>query len=323
MVSVAEHHAWSRFLLKIGIESNDDEPYNKHVKPSNTEGVSMSDIHAHVTDHFIVINGVNIHYRDWGDRQLPPVMILHGGGNSLSRTWDHVAAALSDRFRVVVPDLRGNGESSWAPEYSWELILDDTLKLMDALGLGQTVLCGHSMGGRVAYMLASQHPERVTRLVIVEAAPWDPKVQTDEPPIEIYATIEDAVLEAYRRQPYADKDTLRHEVEHGLKQLDDGCWTWRMDTALVSAIRRGRLNPGTKLEWPALAQIRCPTLLIYGAHSMGKMDITAEIGRVISECQLIEVPDASHDLPNENPKEFIRALRTYLTEAPDLSKDNH
>jgi pimeloyl-ACP methyl ester carboxylesterase len=137
----------------------------------------MSSSQAPVTDHFITINGINLHYRDWGDPQLLPLVILHGGGNSISRSWDHVAAALADRFRIIVPDLRGNGESSWASEYSWELILDDTLELMDKLGVRQTVLCGHSMGGRVAYMLASQHPERLTRLVIVEAAPWDPKVQ--------------------------------------------------------------------------------------------------------------------------------------------------
>lgn len=276
----------------------------------------MSSADANATDHFITVNGLNIHYRDWGDPQLPPLVILHGGGNSLSRTWDHVAAALADHFRVIVPDLRGNGESSWAPEYSWQLMLDDTLKLMDGLGVSQTILCGHSMGGRVAYMLASQHPERVTHLVIVEAAPWDPKVRNDDPPIETYATVEDAIAEAYGRQKYADKDTLRHEVEHGLKQLDDGHWTWRMDPALVRAIWRGQLNPGTNLEWPALAQIRCPSVLIYGVHNLGKMELPQEIARVIPNCQLIEIPDAEHDLPNENPAEFIRALRSFLIETP-------
>ena len=274
----------------------------------------MFDTNAHVTDHFLTINGINIHYRNWGDPQLPPLMILHGGGNSISRTWDHIAAALADRFRVIVPDLRGNGESSWAPEYSWQLILDDTLKLMDALCLSQVALRGHSLGGRVAYMLASGHLKRVTHLVIVEAVPWDPKVQTDDPPIEIYGTIDDDVAEAYRRQPYANKDTLRHEVEHGLKQLEDGQWTWRMDPAFHIAALRGQLNPGTKLEWPALAKIECPTALIYGAHSMGKMGTeVTRVTQTIPNCQSIEIPDAAHDLPNENPAEFIRALRRYLT----------
>lgn len=275
----------------------------------------MTFSHAHVTDHFVTINGLNIHYRDWGDPQFPPLVILHGGGNSISRTWDHIAAALADRFRIIVPDLRGNGESSWAPEYSWELILDDALKLTDNLGLRQIVLCGHSLGGRVAYMLASRHPERVTRLGIVEADPDDPKVRTDDPPIEVYETVEDAIAEACRRQPYADKDTLRHEVEHGLKQLEDGRRTWRMDPAFLSAARRGQLNPGTKLEWPAPAQVQCPSVLIYGVHSLGKTGTKVnKIAQAIPNCQLIEIPDAAHDLPNENPKEFIRALREYLTD---------
>lgn len=278
----------------------------------------MSDVNVNVTDHFLEINGLSIHYRDWGDPQLPPLVILHGGGNAISRTWDHIAAALADRFRVIVPDLRGNGESSWAPQYSWQLILDDILKLMDALGLSQVILCGHSLGGRVAYMLASGYPERVTRLVIVEAAPSDPKIRNDDPPIEIYRTIDDAVAEAYRRQSYADKDSLRHEVQHGLKQLEDGQWTWRMDPAFHIAALRGHLNPGTQLEWPALAKIKCPSVLIYGVHSMGKMrtEVT-RIAQTIPNCQSIEIPDAAHDLPNENPEEFIRALRSYLIDAPN------
>jgi pimeloyl-ACP methyl ester carboxylesterase len=281
----------------------------------------MSSTDAHVTDHFIPINSLTIHYRDWGDPKLPPLVILHGSGNALSRSWDHVAAALADRHRVIVPDLRGHGESSWTPvsEYRWQLFLEDSLSLMNALGISQTVLCGHSLGGRVAYMLASQNPERVTRLVIVEADPADPKVRDGDPPIETYATIEDAVAEAYKQQPYADKDTLRHEVEHGLKLREDGQWIWRMDPAMHVAAWRGQLNPGTKLEWPALAKIQCPSVLIYGAHSLGKIGTVETIARAIPNCQLIEIPDAAHDLPNENPAGFIRALRAYLTETPSAT----
>jgi pimeloyl-ACP methyl ester carboxylesterase len=282
----------------------------------------MSSACENVTDHVITINGLNIHYRDWGISHFPPLLILHGSGNAHSHSWDHVAAALADQYRVIVPDLRGHGESSWAPasRYTWQLILEDTLSLMNALGLSQTVLCGHSFGGRVAYMLASQYPERVTRLVIVEADPADPKIREGAPLVETYPTIEEAFVEAYKRQPYADKDTLRHEVEHGLKALEDGRWTWRMDPGVYVAAWRGQLNPGTKLEWPALAQIKCPTALIAGAHSVmkgGSMQIPGiaeKMARAIPNCKLIEIPDASHDLPNENPTSFISALRAYLIE---------
>ena len=178
------------------------------------------------------------------------------------------------------------------------------------------------MGGRFAYMLASRYPERITRLVNVEAHPADPGVSTGDPPpyTDSYATIEDAIVEAYKRQPYADRDSLRHEIEHGLKLREDGRWTWRMDPALRIASWRGQLNPGTRLEWPALAQLQCPLVLIYGVHSLGKRGIAAEIGQRIPNCQLIEIPDAAHDLPNENPAGFIRALRAYLTDTPSVTE---
>ena len=277
----------------------------------------MSDINSNVIDRFLTINGLKIHFREWGTSQLPPLIILHGF-DAHSRSWDHVAAALADHYRVFVPDIRGNGESDWAPEYSWQLFIEDTLGLMNALNLSQAILCGHSMGGRASYMLASRYPERVTKLIIVEAVPDDPKLRDDDPPIEIYETIEEAVAEAYKRQPYADKGTLRHEVEHGLKQLEDGKWKKRLDPNLYIDVWRGRLNPGTELEWPALAKIECPTLLIYGIHSMGKMETeVARMAQTIPNCELIEIPDAAHDLPNENPNEFIRRLHNYLLERPE------
>ena len=77
--------------------------------------VNMSSPYENVTDKFIPMNGLNIHYRDWGISNFPPLVILHGSGNAHSRGWDHVAAALTDQYRVIVPDLRGHGESSWAP----------------------------------------------------------------------------------------------------------------------------------------------------------------------------------------------------------------
>lgn len=273
--------------------------------------------YSNVTDRFLTLNGLNIHFREWGDLQLPPLIILHGF-DAHSRSWDHVAAALTSHYRVIVPDIRGNGESSWAPDYSWQLFIADTLGLMDALGIRQAVLCGHSMGGRTSYMLASQYPERVTKLIIVEAVPDDPRIRNDDPPIEIYDTVEEAVAEAYKRQPYADKDTLRHEVEHGLKQLEDGKWKKKLDPALYTAVWQRKLNPGTELEWPALAKIECSTLLIYGVHSMGKMETEVNrMAQTIPHCTLIEIPNAAHDLPNENPNEFIRGLRSYLVEKPE------
>ncbi len=280
----------------------------------------MSDSSPLVTEHALSINGLTLQYRDWGDPQLPALLILHGLGAN-AHSWDHVAAALANQCRSIVPDLRGHGRSSWAPAYTWQLLLEDALSLITTIGVSQVALCGHSLGGRVAYMLASRYPERITRLVIAEATPLAPPAEDRSgpppaPEIDHYATLDDAVAEAYRRQPYADKATLRHEVEHGLLFGADGRWRWRMDPALQTARWRGQLNPGPVLEWPALRAVRCPSLMLYGIHSI-PVEQAAEVARAIPDCQLVAIRDAAHDLPNENPAGFISALRAFLTASPE------
>lgn len=270
---------------------------------------------AIVIDHTVSINGLTVHYRDWGDPQLPSLLILHGLG-AHAHSWDHIAATLVNRYRVIVPNLRGHGRSSWTAEYTWELFLEDARSLMTAIELPHVALCGHSLGGRLGYMLASRHPELVTRLIIAEAAPL--ALPTDDrsgpppaPEIEHYPTVEDAVAEAYQRQPYADKETLRHEVEHALVLGADRQWTWGMDPALQTAKWRGQLNPGPTLEWPAFDGICCPSLMVYGEHSI-RFEDAAAVAQAIPNCQLVAIPDAAHDLPNENPSGFIKALQAFL-----------
>ncbi len=82
-----------------------------------------------------------------------------------TRDWDAVAAALSDRYRVLALDQRGHGESARPDAYSFELMRDDLARFADALGLD------HSAGGAVAYLFAEEWPERVERLVIEDAPP--------------------------------------------------------------------------------------------------------------------------------------------------------
>ena len=178
------------------------------------------------------------------------------------------------------------------------------------------------MGGRFAYMLASRYPERVTRLVNVEAHPADPGVPTGDPPpyTDSYATIEDAIVEAYKRQPYADKDSLRHEIEHGLKFREDGRWTWRMDPALRNRIMARATQP----RHQAGVAGACSTPVSIGIDLwrpfFGEARNSARDSARIPNCELIEIPDAAHDLPNENPAGFIRALRAYLTDTPSVTE---
>lgn len=102
-----------------------------------------------------------------------PLILLHGFPQN-HRCWEKVAPALAERFDVIVPDLRGYGESD-APEgaaaYAKREMARDIVGLMDALGLERAHVLGHDRGARVAYRLALDAPDRVARLGIIEIVP--------------------------------------------------------------------------------------------------------------------------------------------------------
>jgi pimeloyl-ACP methyl ester carboxylesterase len=113
---------------------------------------------------------VRLAYRVTGAATAPAMVVLHAlglGGSS----WDETAGAFADSYRIYAPDLRGHGDSDRPAAYSFELMRDDVLAFLDALGLDRVVLVGHSMGGSVAFLLVEEHPERVDRLVIEDTPP--------------------------------------------------------------------------------------------------------------------------------------------------------
>ena len=127
--------------------------------------------------HFDV-NGTRIHARVSrglpGDR--PALLLLHGFPQS-HVMWHRVARQLNKDFYLVMPDLRGYGDSSKAPglpdhsNYSKRAMAQDVVEVMDALGVASFYLCGHDRGARVAHRLALDHPSRVQRLCVIDIAP--------------------------------------------------------------------------------------------------------------------------------------------------------
>ena len=105
------------------------------------------------------LRGFRLHYVEWGDPAAPPLVLLHGITGH-ARTWDTLALALADRWRVLALDQRGHGDSEAAPDgdYTVGAMADDLGAFADALGLPTFSLLGLSMGGRVAMGFAGAHP---------------------------------------------------------------------------------------------------------------------------------------------------------------------
>lgn len=270
-----------------------------------------------VLDKTVALNGLRFHYREWGDADARPLVLLHGFTGH-ARSWDTFAAAMCDRFRVLALDRRGHGESDWAFDYRAERMVEDVDAFQRELGLKGFALLGLSMGGRNAYMYAALHPEEVERLVIVDIGPevlaaGSARIQQGVEAPDVFDDPEEAVRAARIANPRPPEDEHRRRVLNNLTQRDDGRWTWRYDKALrMPGGRPPRPDPET--VWPLLARITCPTLLVCGAESdILSPETATRMVRAIPNCRLVEVAGAGHSVPLDNPDGFLAAVRPFLT----------
>jgi pimeloyl-ACP methyl ester carboxylesterase len=271
------------------------------------------------TDRTITLRGLRFHYVDWGQAAAPPVVFLHGITGH-ARTWDDEARLLAERYRVLVLDQRGHGDSDPAPDgdYSDGALLADLVAFADALGLRRCTLVALSLGGRVAINFAGTQPERVERLMIVDIGPEIEPVgrarvgalMAGAP--ERFESVEDAITHMRANAPLYTESMLRHRAQHAVRPLPDGGFTWKYDRALREAIRQGRMRVPADL-WAQWRAITCPTLLVRGALSDILSDETAK--RMVDElpgARLVVVPGAGHTVPGDQPAAFQSLLREFL-----------
>jgi pimeloyl-ACP methyl ester carboxylesterase len=240
----------------------------------------------------------------------PPTLLLHGIGN-YARYWDFFADVVARRLRLIATDARGHGESGQPRgDYAPPEFVADAVAVLDALAIERAVVVGHSMGGTHAIRLAAAHPDRVDRLVVVDAGP-EPlpegaerarRLSLERP--ERFANTEEALAYLRRMSPgYADEvyaNRLRW-----LFRDEDGGLAWRSSrdalASIMSGPRRGDL-------WDALRAIRCPALVVRGTRSnVLSADIAQRMVKTVADGRLIEI-DAGHNVALDRPKELAEAV---------------
>ena len=261
------------------------------------------------------IDGLTFHYCDWGGTGSSLVM-LHGLSGH-ARTWDHTAAALSDRYHVLALDQRGHGDTDWAPEYGLRPMAQDLLGFLDALDLREVTLMGLSMGGLVSFVFAAAHPERVTRMVIMDIGPelasgGSANVASSLAAKDIFSSEDEAFALARIANPRPTDATLRHRVIHNLRQLPDGTLTFKYDKEL-------RHNPRALFDhtqeqlWAAWRALSCPVLLVRGADSDLLAADTAQ--RMLAEnpnVSFASIPDCGHSITLDSPDGLLEVVRPWL-----------
>lgn len=273
-------------------------------------------------DFFTTLNGLQAHYVEWGNPQAPAIVLLHGL-RSYARTWEPVAAALSDQYRLIALDHRGRGDSDWDPagEYFTAAYVRDVEQFADGLGLMHFALIGHSMGGTNAIVYAARHPEQVHLAVIEDIGPGSSastkgaervKRELTETPRE-FPTLAEA--RAYWRsvRPGISEEALQSRMQHTLRQDPGGRWVWKFD---LEGIARARLDPDPARQvdlWPHVAALRCPALVLRGAQSDFLPTRTCE--EMASRQPLLswtEIPGAGHYVHDDNLPGYLAAVRSFL-----------
>jgi pimeloyl-ACP methyl ester carboxylesterase len=265
------------------------------------------------------VNGVTLHYLDWGVAEAPPVVLLHGITGH-ARVWDHLASRLQPGHRVLALDQRGHGDSDPAPDddYGVGTMADDVAAFAGSLRLDRFALVGHSMGGRIAIKYAADHGARLDRLVIIDIGPeivlsglMRVRDMMAQAPERIES--EEWAVEYIRRgNPRQDLDMLRERVRHGLKRLPDGELTWKYAKGLRDMMRAGQRDAVDL--WEPLLRIACPTLVVRGAESdILSADVAKKMTERLPAGRLVEIEGAGHTVPADRPEEFVRQIRAFLS----------
>ncbi len=219
----------------------------------------------------------------------PPLILLHGLAGS-SRWWSRNVPALSGAFRVIAVDLPGSGASPRGHRLDLDAVVDQMAGMMDELGIDRASLIGHSMGGLIAGGLAADHPDRVDRLILVDAA---------------FLSLGEGTV----RSVTGSATTLRWTSPSLLPVLvADGLRSGpgRLTDASVQLLRA---------DWRTkLPQIKAPTLVIWGEHDeICPLAIGQAIVAAIAGSRLVVVAGAAHNPMWERPEAFDREALDFLT----------
>jgi pimeloyl-ACP methyl ester carboxylesterase len=265
-------------------------------------------------DRFVSVNGLRIHYLDWGADGQQPLIMLHGIGR-VAHTFDHVAAHFNKKYHVMAVDMRGHGESEWDPKgaYLVEDYVKDIEGLAGQLRLRNIVLWGNSTGGRVAQVFAGLHPELVAAVISEDVGPERPAQiaqsvtarlkQEDE---KGWASEDELFAQLKAESGGTADEILRAYAHFGSKPRGDGRVIWKRDPNIGNGFIPTEL-------WRFIRQIKSPIIYVLGGQSTIVPPETQEqLKKALPQAQIITMPGLGHYPSEENPPGFLAIVDRFL-----------
>jgi pimeloyl-ACP methyl ester carboxylesterase len=280
------------------------------------------------TSVFLTVNGLRLHHLDWGNKDAPPFVFVHGlGGNA--HAFDGIARRLSDRYHVISTDVRGRGDSDWAKDGAYQMTdyASDLAGIVDALGFQKFILSGTSMGGRISMHYAAAHPERIERLIIVDIGPdseaGSERITRNQANVpESFADLDEAI--AYRARtnpvfatlsPAEQRERIQYDLRPAPSPGGGIRYYWKHDPEW----QRQRVAGGTLSYshlWQELPRFHFPTLLIWGTASDVLSKAQADrIVAALPQGEIVSVTGVGH-APTLNEPQAVAGLERFLGHVP-------
>jgi pimeloyl-ACP methyl ester carboxylesterase len=278
---------------------------------------------------FFFSQGLKLHYLDWGNAGAPLLLLVHGMRDH-ARSWDWVARALRHDWHVIAPDLRGHGDSAWSPDgaYHSPYYLLDFTELVDTLGQEKFTIVAHSLGGNPTARFAALYPQRVRKLVLVDAMgptaqvrarwqklgvvtrtrEWLEKSRTlamTQP--KRFAALEDAVARMAEANTHLSPEQAHHLAIHGAREHADG-YGWKYDPR-IGALLPEDFAIDLDTYW---REITAPTLLCWGTESWTTDPAIDGTSAHFRDCRNATFERAGHWLHHDQLDAFLAALKQFL-----------
>jgi pimeloyl-ACP methyl ester carboxylesterase len=276
---------------------------------------------ARPPSRFLEVNGLQVHLRDEGPHNDPvPIVLLHGTSASL-HTWEGWAQALRGKRRVIRFDLPGFGLTGPNREndYSTEVYVQFVREVMDKLGVQRFVLAGNSLGGQIAWTAAAAMPERVDRLILVDASGYAPETLSTPQTIPLgfklaavpglrllsQYTLPRGVIASSLRAVYGDPSKVTPELVDLYSEI-----TLRQGNR--KALAR-RLQQGYTGDVTLLGRIKVPTLILWGGRDkLVPLESGQRFERDIPGAKLVVFEDLGHVPHEEDPVRTVAEVRRFL-----------
>jgi pimeloyl-ACP methyl ester carboxylesterase len=271
---------------------------------------------AQPADRFVSVNGLRIHYLDWGAADKPPLIMLHGIGR-VAHTFDHIAAHFTSNRHVMAIDMRGHGDSDWDRQgaYLVEDYVKDIEGLAAQLELRNIVIWGNSTGGRVAQVFAGLHPDLVAAVISEDVGPERPREiaqgltsripQEDE---KGWASEDELLAQLKAGNSRTPEEILRAYAHFGAKRRADGRIIWKRDPKIANGFVPTEL-------WRFVRQIKSPIIFILGGLStIVPAETQEQLRRTLPQVQIVTMPGLGHYPSEENAGDFLAIVDRFLAE---------